>query len=365
MSILTSIRRNSRMRLLGKWFEKHSKVWLYRLISAGSLPAKTATPEALKGVHRILLVRPNFRLGNVLISARLIKAFADEHPDIEIDFLGTDTTSALLNHMPLTHQFSIQRSMLVRPWQLLQLWRSLKRRHYDLVIQVADTSLTGWLFTQLSGARHTLGAQGRLATSYDWVYETATEDAHAYNVAPYIAKALQLPCEAKPWMVISEDEQHHAQQLLQQLSAQPFDVGVFVGGHLDKRLPLVFWQSLMTEFNTSQTRFVVLVGPEEESLRPYLEAYTGDYGTLAPCMPLRTFAACLNELPRLITPDTGPMHMAVALDVPVTVILNIEGSRKFAPQGPESTILFQPSPQDVLLMLKLTGGTTEAMSYAA
>ena len=77
MSILTSIRRNSRMRLLGRWFEKRSKAWLYRWVSAGASSAKPATPKALEGARRILLVRPNFRLGNALISARLIKAFAD------------------------------------------------------------------------------------------------------------------------------------------------------------------------------------------------------------------------------------------------------------------------------------------------
>lgn len=360
MSILTSIRRNSRMRLLGRWFEKRSKAWLYRWVSAGASPAKPATPKALEGARRILLVRPNFRLGNALISARLIKAFADGRPDIEIDFLGTDTTATLFDHMPIARQFSIQRSMLVRPWQLLRLWRSLKRRDYDLVIQIADSSLTGWLCTQLSGARYSLGAQGRFATRYDWVYDVPGGETHAYDIAPRIAQALQLHCEAKPWIVISAAEQRQAQQLLQRLSAQPFDVGVFVGGHLDKRLPLTFWQSLMAELNASQKRFIVLVGPEEASLYPSLEACTGEFGTLAPCMPLRVFAGCLKELPRLITPDTGPMHMAVALGVPVTVLLNIEGSMKFAPHGPHDTVLFQPAPRDIVLTPEIDRLVTEA-----
>lgn len=365
MSIFTSIRRNSRMRRLGRWFEKHSKAWLYRWVSAGTSPAKPATPELLRGARRVLLVRPNFRLGNALISARLIRAFADGRPDIEIDFLGTDTTSALFKHMPITRQFSIQRAMLVRPWQLFRLWRSLKRRDYDLVIQVAESSLTSWLCTQLSGARYSLGAQGRFANRYDWVYDVPGGETHAYDIAPRIAQALQLHCEAKPWMVISAAEQRQAQQLLQRLSAQPFDVGVFVGGHLDKRLPLTFWQSLMAKLNASQKRFIVLVGPEEASLYPQLEACIGEFGTLVPCMPLRIFAGCINELPRLITPDTGPMHMAVALDVPVTVIINIEGSMKFTPHGPNDTVLFRPTPQDVALTLEVENVLTEAMGHAA
>ncbi|NOG30845.1 glycosyltransferase family 9 protein [Halomonas sp. TBZ9] len=296
----------------------------------------------------MLLVRPNFRIGNALISARLIDAFARARPDIEVDYLATDTTASLFKGMPLAHCHALSRDMLVRPWKLLALWRTLRHRRYDLAIQVADTSLTGWLCLKGAAARFTLGANARLAGSYNAVYTLPSGQTHAYDMAATIAHSLGLDCETRPWIVISEPEQAQAQAQLKQISRDPFDVGVFVGGHLNKRLPLAFWQSLCGALNARGIRFILLIGPEEAALQSALQHHVGHYGHIAPNMPLRTFAATLEQLPRLITPDTGPMHMAVALGVPVTAVLNTAGSQKFAPRGYADQVLLSPTPAEVV-----------------
>lgn len=347
MPLLTHLRRHSTLRRLGKTLEKNTKAWIYsRLKSTSS--ATPATPDTLKNVKRVLLIRPNFRIGNALISARLIKAFTDSQPDIEVDYLATDTTLALFDGMPLEHCYSLRRDMLLQPWRLYALWRTLRQRHYDLAIQVADTSLTGWLFLKAAGARHTMGADARLKGSYDSVYPVQKGQAHAYDMAASIARPLGLTCSPKPWMVVSDDEKQQAKTVLNDMTETPFAIGLFVGGHLDKRLPLLFWQSICKALNAKQLSFVVLIGPEEEHLRPALEACRGMYGNVAPLMPLRTFAAVLTQLPRLVTPDTGPMHMAVALDIPVTALLNVATSQKFSPRGADDQVLISPQPTVVV-----------------
>ncbi|WP_163650253.1 glycosyltransferase family 9 protein [Modicisalibacter sp. 'Wilcox'] len=353
MFLLTRLRRHTAMRQLGKRLEKRAKAWLYRRLAASST-ATPATPEALEGVRRVLLVRPNFRIGNALISARLIHALAEGRPDLEIDYLATDTTVSLFAGMPLTHCHALGRDMLARPWKLLALWRTLRRRRYDLAIQVADTSLTGRLCLKAAGARRTLGADSRLAGLYDQVYRMPPGHDHVYDVAAVIARTLGLACDARPWMTVSEAERGRARTGLRQLAEQPFDVGVFVGGHLNKRLPLDFWLALCDELNARGRRFIVLIGPEEAAMRPALEARRGRHGRVAPAMGLRDFAATLTQLPRLITPDTGPMHMAVALDVPVTAVLNTAMSRKFAPRGRADRVLLSPAPAEVVTTLDAT-----------
>lgn len=167
-------------------------------------------------------------------------------------------------------------------------------------------------------------------------------------MVPTIAQSLGLRCEARPWMVVSQAEQAEAVSLLQQLSSTSFDVGVFVGGHLNKRLPLAFWQTLCDALNAVGIRFFLLIGPEEASLTPALQQHIGRFGYLAPSLPLRTFAAVLGQFPRLITPDTGPMHMAVALGVPVTALLNVTDSQKFAPRSHADQILLSPNTAEVV-----------------
>jgi heptosyltransferase-3 len=257
--------------------------------------------------------------------------------------------------MPLTHCHVLSRDMLARPWKLLALWRKLRKRRYDLAIQVADTSLTGWLCLKAAGARRTLGANARLAGRYDAVYLLPLGQTHAYDMAATIAHSLGLDCESRPWMMISKPEQAQAQAQFEQWSREPFNVGVFVGGHLNKRLPLTFWQALCDALNARGIRFILLIGPEEAALQSALQHRLGRHGHIAPSMPLRTFAATLGQLPRLITPDTGPMHMAVALGVPVTAVLNVAGSQKFAPRGPADQVLFSPSPAETVDAIMQTG----------
>lgn len=199
-----------------------------------------------------------------------------------------------------------------------------------------------------AGAQRTLGADARLAGRYDAVYRVPPGQSHAYDMAPTIAQSLGLRCEARPWMVVSPAEQAHAGSLLQPFSSTPFDVGVFVGGHLNKRLPLAFWQTLCDALNAVGIRFVLLIGPEEASLTPALQQHIGRFGYLAPSLPLRTFAAVLSQLPRLVTPDTGPMHMAAALGIPVTALLNVTGSQKFAPRGHADQVLLSPTTTEVV-----------------
>ncbi|CBV41456.1 glycosyltransferase family 9 protein [Halomonas elongata] len=344
MYLLTAIRRNERMRRLGKTLERSAKAWCFRLLSRRGGNARAAGPETLKGVQRVLLVRPNFRIGNAVIGARFIQALTESRADIEIDYLGADTTRALFEGMPLARYHALSRSMPLRPWRLLQLLMRLRRRDYDLAIQVGEGSLTSWLCMRLCGARRTLGQRGRLEASYDWVGDVSR--GHAYEWGSALAASLGLAWEPRPWMVISARERAAAASLAG-AGDSTSPVGIFVGGHLDKRFPFSFWQALLGELERRRQPYLVLLGPEEEAGRARLEQACGFHGRVVPAVSLRCCAALLANLSRLITPDTGPMHMAVALGVPVVALLNVDGSRKFTPRGPEDRVLFRPAPARV------------------
>lgn len=345
MLLLTRLRRHDAMRKLGKRLEKGAKSRLYRLLVRQARSWQIANQDTLSGVRRVLLIRPNFRIGNAVIGARFIDALARGRPDIEIDYLGTDTTQALFAGMPLTEYHALSRSMLLRPWRLTRLLTTLRRRKYDLAIQVGEGSVTSWVFTQLCGAQQTLGQRGRLEDTYDWVSEGKPE--HAHELACALAAPLGLACEPRPWLVVSEQERADATARLAALSPSDFSVGIFIGGHLDKRLPLSFWQAMLHELDKRGVPHLVLLGPEESAQRPYLEQACGHHGRVLPPRPLREFIALLANLPRLITPDTGPMHMAAALGVPVVALLNVPGSYKFAPRSSADLALFQPEPTTV------------------
>ena len=250
--------------------------------------------------------------------------------------------------MGISKYYAYSRTFSYRPWLFLSMIWELRKENYDLAIQVGEGSLTSWVFTYLCGAKKTLGQKGRLQNTYDWLTEGKTN--HAYELPSAIASSLGLHCEPLPRIVVSEREHAWAQTFLKH-SLTGGIVGVFVGGHLDKRFPLSFWQEQIQELNKLGEKYVVMVGPEEDHYRQYLEQCCGPLGQILPIMPIRQFAAILSHLIMLITPDTGPMHMAAALGVPIIALLNAEKSRKFCPKGIADKTLFRPTPQEVVAML--------------
>ena len=50
---------------------------------------------------------------------------------------------------------------------------------------------------------------------------------------------------------------------------------------------------------------------------------------MAPSLPLRRFAAVLAQARAVVTADTGPMHLAVALDVPTFEIFQGSDAVRF------------------------------------
>ena len=109
-------------------------------------------------------------------------------------------------------------------------------------------------------------------------------------------------------------------------------IGVQVGaGRLVKQWPgerlAAVAARLMSEFNAT----IVLTGAQEDrttadALRANLPESTGVID-LVGALDLVTLAAVLARLSLLITPDTGPMHIAAVVDTPVVAI--------FGPASPE------------------------------
>ncbi|MFI5399328.1 MAG: glycosyltransferase family 9 protein, partial [Candidatus Binatia bacterium] len=64
--------------------------------------------------------------------------------------------------------------------------------------------------------------------------------------------------------------------------------------------------------------------------------------------PLRVFAALTAMARLVVTPDSGPMHLVVAVGVPTVVLLQAERSLHYAPRGPNDRFLMCPSVAEVV-----------------
>ncbi|MBU1694999.1 MAG: hypothetical protein KKC51_13680 [Verrucomicrobia bacterium] len=222
---------------------------------------------------------------------------------------------------------------------------------YDLAIDPSFGSFSAVLYMWLSGARYRMGG-GRWAAGLCNIAVDKKKGGHAYDGVVFLARALDVPVRDHPYYPVTPAESRKAiaslggLNLADKRGSFPF-IALFVGGHQDKRWPNESWIDLAGRLHEAGARVLILLGPEEIHFGPKIrQLLAGAIPVLDP-LPLPDFAAVLQQARLVATPDSGPMHLAVALDVPTVAILQQESSRKFAPRGPQDVVLIHPTVSEV------------------
>jgi len=307
-------------------------------------------PGMIAGVRSALIVRPNFRMGNTLLATPLIAALKRQFPQAEVDFLAADGVACLLDGFPLRRVFTIARRCAWRPWELLPLLRDLRRARYDLVVDAGRGSFSGALLAFLSGARWRLGS-----ARWPGLVNVPVGDAvgaHAHDRTAAFAAASGAQCNGVPSYHVAEAEHGEARAALRSLDLatdagmRPF-VGLFPGGHGEKRWPARSWLELLDRLEELAIPAVVFVGPDERGPGRMLGGQRGSVRTLPP-QRLRLFAAICADAALFVTADSGPMHLAVSLGVPTIAILQSARSLSYGPRGVLDRALVRPQVADVI-----------------
>ena len=308
--------------------------------------------DALTAVRRVLLVRPNFRIGNILLTTPMVLAARERFPDADLEVLVGDTTVSVLAGLPIDAVHSISRFHILFPWRFLALFNRLRRRQFDVAIAASAGSFSGGLYTFLSGAHYRIGIAGR-SDRFLNVRLPRVRVAHAYDNAPVFARALGVSCPDHPVYRVSDAEDAEALRILRELglmdngTVRPF-LAVFIGGHLRKRSPQSLWFAVARELDRLGIAVAIFLGPEEATCAPRLRAALSPSVRIVSPQPLRIFAALLAKAGLLLTPDSGPMHLAAALQVPTIAVLQAKQSNFYRPRGANDQALTAPTVEAVV-----------------
>jgi lipopolysaccharide heptosyltransferase III len=347
MSRLVELSRSARMRRLGRALDRSARRVLDAVLDVVWPPGANGQLPDAETVRSILLVRPNFRIGNTVLATALIPVLQARFPAASIDYLAGDTTAKLLDGLPIHRVHCISRSFLLAPWRFIALFFLLRRQQFDLAIDGGLGSLSGALYAYLSNARQRLGGAGR-SSRFLTVRLQLPPVGNAYETAANLARAFGVDVPAWPSYRVSAAEAAVAFPLLRDLGltvgddVRPF-VAAFVGGHQNKPWPRDHWLELIGQLDAEGTPAVVFVGPEETNFVAALQMQARRSVRVVPPQALRTFASLLARATLLVTPDSGPMHLAAALGVPVVALIQTDGSRFYAPPGRENRVLWRPT----------------------
>lgn len=274
----------------------------------GSVPGMAYLP--VKGIYRILVCRPNHRLGNMLLLTPLLNALESVYPGAEVDVLAGAAFAGELfagfGHVRRVH--SLGARMGRRPLRVLRTLSQLRGRRYDLVIDAGKGSRSGRIFSRIVNARHTVSPH------HDDVRERGTEH-FAHRPLAALAAALEpgrLPRPFPPLELrLTAAEREQGRQRLQRIlgadvSGRPV-VGLFANATGRKRLDIGWWRRLIASVRAHGRRVALVEFLPAHGRSMLDDAVPGLFST-----DLRAMAAAMCPLDAFVSADCGVMHLASA-----------------------------------------------------
>ena len=275
-------------------------------------------------VRRVLIVRQDSRLGNLLLLTPLLKALRAAFTASVTDILVSDAYGEILRGDPNVHeQFVLPKEILwPDPTLPVRLLRTLRGNRYDVAFDASAMhafSLSSAIITALSGARRTVGFdRGDAKVFLNELVPQPALPLHETQIQlgllrHLVAVGMEEPESAQPECHLSVEERADGEVLWSSWGLEGDSVALFVGARAEKRWPLSSFLELARRILAQGRRCVLFAGPAEKFLLSGLRLPDGL--VMAPSLPLRRFASVLSQSRAVVTADTGPMHLAVALGV--------------------------------------------------
>jgi heptosyltransferase-3 len=295
-------------------------------------------PDPAK-VRRILAVRHDARLGNLLLLTPALRLLKAAFPKARVEVLLADRYGDALKFNPCVDELLTAKALA-----------GLRGRGFDLAFDFSPQhafSLSSAVWTALSGAKRRIGFdRGDAATFLDDLVPVPSGRAHeTANLAALVrhaAPGAALPPDAslRTEYHFGPGEKEAGAKAWASWSLDRESVALFLGARAEKRLDPSWFFDLGERLVKSGRKAVLTGGPAERKL---LEGLTIPAGVIvAPELPLRAFAAAIVNARAVLTADTGPMHLAVALGVPTVQLFSHTEPWRFGYALPEHRLLETP-----------------------
>ncbi|MGH7833603.1 MAG: glycosyltransferase family 9 protein [Candidatus Binatia bacterium] len=294
--------------------------------------------------RRLLLVKPS-SFGDIVNALPALSALRHGWPETAIDWIVKPQWAPLLKNHPMLHEVLPFPGNL-REWR--QIIAELRRRAYDMVIDLQGLFRTGFLGV-VSGSRARAGfAEGREGSGWLYTHPVPTSGASVHVVERNleVIRALGIPTDGVRNFTLAQDpeaeewvERSWAQE---QIKADEIVCLVHPGTRRETKLwPVERFAALLDRLTATPNYRVVLIGGDEERnqfARSGSEARARSIDLMGRTT-LPQLVALTRRATVLVTNDSGPMHLAAALGIPVVALFGPTDPRRVGPYGGGHTVL--------------------------
>ena len=306
----------------------------------------------LPNIRKILIVR-NDGIGDLLNSTPAIALLRQNYADAEITVLAQPLNAPILMGNPDVDRVLIfDRANEHRKLRdQLKFYQHLRHERYDLAVAMRTASWCNFV-AFLSGARYRLGRYQKRFKSlltHTWRGQYKKGAIHEID-RNFDLVGLICNGDGHRRLVLNllENEIAGTQRLLTDWEITPSDfvVGIHPGGSsFDKRWPEENYAKVAdTLAHQYGAKILILRGPDEAELeRNIQKALQSESIAYAP-KSIRELATLIKRCDFFVCNDSGPMHIAAALDVRTVAIFGPTDHVAWKPLSEEATIVRQDMP---------------------
>jgi lipopolysaccharide heptosyltransferase III len=300
----------------------------------------------LHELRRVLVVRPDDRVGNALLTVPLALALRDALPAARIDLLLARRRASVAEGLEGVHVVPFEKTDAFRhPLRFLRFLGRLRAARYDAVIDAAHWhafSTTSALLSRLAARRWLIGAERGPSFLYSHAEPPPPPGTSEAQAKLLLLRGLALPPPAQPVLrtALGVDRASWAADATRGLGRF---AAVNPGARKDDhRWPPDRFAALIRALRDRGVRSLVTWGPGEEPLAHSVAQGSAGAAQIAPPTDLEQLAALFRRASIVITNDTGPMHLAVACGAPVLALLHAPEGARWVHPGPRFVALVGP-----------------------
>lgn len=299
-------------------------------------------PQALNP-KRILIIKPS-AIGDVVHGLPILNLLHQRFPAAQISWLVTPACAGILQGHPMLHEvICFERRRFGKAWKnpralvdLYRFTRGLRRRRFDLVVDLQGLFRSGWLAFR-TGAPIRIGlASAREGAPVFYTHRVAVDAGDQHAIERYLSVTEALGCPRSPVafpFATTQSDREAARQLVG--GARPYAVLLPGSNWLTKRWPVERFAALVEPLRREFGLHAVFAGsPDERGLcQQAVEQAGRPAKNLAGQTTLGQLTALLEQAAIVIANDSGPMHIASALNRPLVAIFGPTNPLRTGPYG--------------------------------
>ena len=283
-------------------------------------------------IKRVLICRPNGRLGNLLLITPLVQEVEETFPNCKIDLFVKGGLAPIIieNYEVVNKTIHLPKKPFKSLIEYIKVWISITSEPYDMAINVDQNSSSGRLAVKFSRAKYKFygDLDGELTESkidYDHIAKYPV-----YNFRTYLTK-LGLPKKNKIVesldLKLSIEEIANGKRILDHIiDPSKRTICLFTYATGEKCFSEEWWESFYSKLKVEYRNYnIIEILPIENVSQIGFQAptyYSKD---------IREMGSVLANVDLFIGADSGIMHLASSVQAPVMGLFSVSELKKYEP----------------------------------